>query len=104
MDLVPNVPKELMAALDSLKRTAEKKADFIASQFNLRFEERQEVLSRAQPPAEVRADSQGSDTGSRKSWKLPAEDPERCRRFDGRSAARICSSDTQLNAIREELG
>lgn len=44
MDLVPNVPKELMAALDSLSEP-EKKADFIASQFNLRFEERQEVLS-----------------------------------------------------------
>ena len=44
MDLVPNVPKELMAALDSLSEQ-EKKADFIASQFNLRFEERQEVLS-----------------------------------------------------------
>ena len=44
MDLVPNVPKELMAALDSLGEP-EQKADFIASQFNLRFEERQEVLS-----------------------------------------------------------
>ncbi len=44
MDLVPNVPKELMAALDSLSEQ-EQKADFIASQFNLRFEERQEVLS-----------------------------------------------------------
>ncbi len=44
MDLVPNVPKELMAALDSLSEP-EQKADFIASQFNLRFEERQEVLS-----------------------------------------------------------
>ncbi len=44
MDLVPNVPKELIAALDSLSEP-EKKADFIASQFNLRFEERQEVLS-----------------------------------------------------------
>ncbi|MDE2889967.1 MAG: endopeptidase La [Gemmatimonadota bacterium] len=44
MDLVPNVPKELMAALDSLSEQ-EQKADFIASQFNIRFEERQEVLS-----------------------------------------------------------
>ena len=44
MDLVPNVPKELMAALDSLTEQ-EQKVDFIASQFNLRFEERQEVLS-----------------------------------------------------------
>ena len=44
MELVPNVPKEMMAALDSLSEQ-EQKADFIASQFNLRFEERQEVLS-----------------------------------------------------------
>ena len=44
MDLVPNVPKELMAALDALSEQ-EQKADFIASQFNLRFDERQEVLS-----------------------------------------------------------
>ena len=44
MELAPNVPKELMAALDSLSEQ-EQKADFIASQFNLRFEERQEVLS-----------------------------------------------------------
>ena len=44
MHLVPNVPKELMAALDALNEQ-EQKADFIASQFNLRFEERQEVLS-----------------------------------------------------------
>ncbi len=44
MDLVPNVPRELMAALDSLS-DQEQKADFIASQFNMRFEERQEVLS-----------------------------------------------------------
>lgn len=44
MDLVPNVPKELMAALDALSEQ-EQKADFIASQFNIRFEERQEVLS-----------------------------------------------------------
>lgn len=44
MELAPNVPKELMAALDSLSEQ-EQTADFIASQFNLRFEERQEVLS-----------------------------------------------------------
>ena len=44
MELVPNVPKELIGALDSLTEQ-EQKVDFIASQFNLRFEERQEVLS-----------------------------------------------------------
>ena len=67
MDLVPNVPKELMAALDSLSEP-EKKADFIASQFNLRFEERQEVLSELNLRLRFELIHKGSDTGSLKSW------------------------------------
>ena len=42
--LTPHAPREMLVALDTLP-DSEQKADFIASQFSLGFEERQEVLA-----------------------------------------------------------
>lgn len=44
VSLAPNVPKEVGAALDALPEP-EHKADFIASQLNIGFEEQQKILS-----------------------------------------------------------
>ena len=43
LSLAPNVPKEVTAALDSLSEL-DQKADFIASQLNLSFDQRMELL------------------------------------------------------------
>ncbi len=44
ISLIPNAPREILAALDSLT-DPEQKADFIASQLNLEFGDRQEILA-----------------------------------------------------------
>ncbi len=44
ISLIPNAPKEIVAALGSLS-DPEQQGDFIASQLNLSFEERQELLA-----------------------------------------------------------